>query len=100
MWLLVHNGAAAGDLAQLLPELAALAQFAADLARRMEDAGVDGPRGTLALHRRLHAALDGVTRPQLEQVRGDLVALEDWLRGLGRRLADLERVKRALETRR
>jgi hypothetical protein len=95
VWIALHNGRRDGDLVHVLPELAAIAQFAADLRARLEDVGVDGLEGTLGLYRRLRDTLDGIPPDDIEHVRAHVAALQRWLHEVARCLDDLARLKRA-----
>jgi hypothetical protein len=95
VWLAFHNGRNDDDLVHVLPELAAIAQFTAELDGRLASVGVDGFAGTVALYRRLRATLDGIPPADLDRVRAQVVALEHWLDGVARCLGELVRLKQA-----
>ena len=95
MWLAFHNGRNDDDLVHVLPELAAIAQFTAELHGRLATVGVDGLAGTVALYRRLRATLDGIPAGDIEHVRAHVVALECWLRDAARCFAELARLKQS-----
>jgi hypothetical protein len=95
VWLALTNGICDGDGAeQVLPDLEALGRFADELRRRTETDGVAGVAGMLALHARLTAALDGVSRAELDDMLARVRALEDGFRAIARRLDEVGVLKR------
>ena len=95
VWLAFHNGRNDDDLVHVLPELAAIAQFTAELHGRLASVGVDGLAGTVALYRRLRATLDEIPAGDIERVRAQVVALERWLEDVARGVGELARLKQA-----
>ena len=79
----------------VLPELAAIAQFAADLRARLEGVGVDGLEGTLGLYGRLRETLDRIPPDDIERVLAHIAVMQRSLHEVARRLDELGRLKRA-----
>ena len=97
MWLLLaRDGTGAHGVEQVLSGLQAIAQFTAELRGRFGPDGVDGFDGALGLYRRLRCTLDGIPAARIEEMRADIAAMEEWLRGAARALDELARLKQAL----
>jgi hypothetical protein len=95
MWLTLGRGVPNADgVEAVLPELAALEQFAADIRRRLEADGLGGIEGLVACSRRLRAALASIPASEIERIRVEITALEDDLVHLGECLAAVARLKR------
>jgi len=96
-WLTLTTQAESGDgVAQLLPEIEALTEFAIDLNRRLASAGVDGVDGARDIYRRVEQVLDGISLADLERVRDGIALLERALNELLARLAAIRRLKELL----
>jgi hypothetical protein len=80
----------------LLPQVAALARFAADVDGRLATIGLDGLSGALELHGKLRAVLDPVSSAQLEELRAGVAALERMLTETEKQVAALRRLKERL----
>ena len=81
----------------LAPEIAALAQFAVELNGRLVGAGLDGLTGAVELHRRMVAALDGITRTDVDGMLAQVAALERELSTMAEHLRALRELKSVLE---
>jgi hypothetical protein len=93
VWLALDNGAPRKRPEHVLPELAAVVRFAADLGQRLEGANVDGVAGTVALSERLRAVLDGIAEDDILAARASVRALEAWLGELLCRVEELRAMK-------
>ncbi len=96
MWLTVGNGRPDDTVEEVLPDLAELDRFAAELGRRIEGDGVKGVAGILALHGRLQRMLDAIPAAHLARARAETLALTRRFETMARLLADLARLKRSL----
>jgi len=94
MWFVLLGLRFADDPAQVLPDLAAIGQFVAEVRRRVD--GVDGVHGIVELYRRLTGALDVVSRAELERACADVASLRRRFEEAGRRLEQLAALKRSL----
>ncbi len=80
-------------LGQLVPQLAALAELAADLDGRLAGAGMGGLEGVVALYGRMKAVLDGIAAEDLERMAARIETLQQALTEIDRRLAALRELK-------
>lgn len=93
MWIVLDNGPAPGGPERVLPQVEALAEFQAELGRRLDGAELGGVGGTLALAQRLRAVLAEVSAEDVARARATVRALEAWLAEAARRLEVLRRMK-------
>ena len=80
----------------LLPRVASLVRFAADVDGRLATLGLDGLSGALGLHRKLRNVLDPISSAQLDELRNTIAGLEQALTEMEARIAALRRLKEQL----
>jgi hypothetical protein len=98
MWIaLIRDGKATEGVEQMLPGLAAIAQFAEELRRRLTPDGVDGVDGTFGLYRRLKRTLDDIPAARLDEMQAEIAALEQSLRRVACWLDQIRGLKQTLE---
>jgi hypothetical protein len=81
----------------LLPQVAALARFAADVDGRLTTLGMEGLTGALDLHKKLRAVLDPISTADLEAARTAVADLTRKLTETSDQIAALRRLKETLE---
>lgn len=94
MWLALERTTPEADGADpVVPSLEAILQFAADVRRRLGDAGVGGIAGALELERRLRAVFDGIGVHDVERAMDEARALTRTLEEMARTLEALRWLK-------
>jgi len=85
------------SLEELVPQLEALGRVASEIDARLARVGLGGLDGAVALHERLHAVLDAVSRDDLERMARQVEAVRRDLEGAARRIAALRELKVLLD---
>ncbi|HEY2387630.1 MAG TPA: hypothetical protein VGK30_11760 [Candidatus Binatia bacterium] len=84
-------------LEEILRQAEAILRFSEDVQHRMEEVGVDGISGVLALYGQLRGAMDRVTQSELTATSGDIDRLVETMQSLRSELDRLKALKRTVE---
>ncbi len=82
---------------ELVPQLAALAEFASELDRRLAETGIGGLEAAVTLYEHVRRILDGVTSEDLERMVGQVAHFQQELAAIDRRLAALRDLKATID---
>ena len=90
-------GAEKVALADVVAQAEALTTVAAELDRRLANAGVGGLEGAVAIYERLRDVFDGVSIADVERMARQVVELQGELAALARRIESVRELKIMLD---
>lgn len=85
------------SVSDLVAQIAALTELAAELDRRLAEGGVGGIEAVVALYQRMRTVLEGVTVADIEHMMAQVAHLQGELAAIDRRLAALRDLKTMLD---
>ena len=84
-------------LAAIVPQIAALTEFASEIDDRIVAAGMGGLEGAVAVYEQLRSVLAGIAVEDLQRMTAQVAHLQQELMAIDRRLVALRDLKKTLD---